>query len=362
MPEGKKILIVSCSTGSGHFRAAEALRLTCERLYPDSQIAHLDMANHLDGIAYIYVVSFYSFFSKLIPLSYKIVYHVTDHWFVQKLFKILAPIMAIGSRKFIKQIDDYRADLIISTHYLPQFILPKKNTAPFAAVVTDYYAHKIWLSPRNKNLFVPTEEVKNDLAKIGINSVASGIPIHPSFFEEKNTRELRTKFNIHNNWPIILLMPISSGNIKPEQAVRHIFSHNFNRPLNIIAISGKNNEKTFNKLSELKPGGQHNFILLKNVENVDELMRIADVIISKAGGLTISEALFLQKPIIIINPIPGQEDYNTAYLEKNQYGMQAHSSDDLVSKIELILSKPDMIHKKSYPDPSKIILEYIFKN
>ena len=89
-------------------------------------------------------------------------------------------------------------------------------------------------------------------------------------------------------------------------------------------------------------------------------MRVADVIVSKAGGLTISEAMYLQKPLIIINPIPGQEDYNTAYMEKNHYCLKANSSDDLAQKIQALLLNPGLIEKKSHPNASEIILKNIF--
>ncbi len=357
MPQVKKLLIVSCSTGSGHFRAAESLRLTCQKLYPDIQVSHIDMADYLDGIAYIYVVSFYNFFSKFVPFSYKFVYHTTDKWFIHPLFKALAPIIRVGSRKFIKAINDFGPDLIISTHFLPPLILPKTISVPIDTIVTDYHAHKIWLPARTRNIFVATEEIQNNLADHNIKSIVSGIPIHPDFFAEKNIDQIKTKFNIKNNEPVILLMPTSKGNIRPEEAVHKIFNKYPNKNINIIAIAGKNNKKNFANLEALKAAGLTNFTVLKNVENIDELMKIADVIVGKAGGLTISEAMYLQKPIIVINPIPGQEDYNTNYLKNNHYGLQATCGDDLTEKLQTILANPALINKKIYPDPSKIILE-----
>ena len=134
-----------------------------------------------------------------------------------------------------------------------------------------------------------------------------------------------------------------------------------------MAISGKNNQQTFADLNELKNNPESplqdrmkNFITIKNTDNIDEWMQIADIIVSKAGGLTISEAMYLQKPIIIVNPIPGQEDYNTAYLEKNRFGLKAHSSEDLAKKIQTILLDPNIITKKPRRNASEIILNKIF--
>src|SRR3989344_8222655 len=211
MPKKEKLLIVSCSTGSGHFRAAESIRLTCQNLYPNIQVVHLDMADYLDEVARIYVVWLYDFFCIRSPATYKFTYYKTDKEFIQKLFELLAPIIRLGSKKFLKQINNFQPDTIISTLFLPQLIFPKNFSTPTSVVITDYHAHRIWLAPKIKNFFVATDEIKNDLEKLNISSVASGIPIHPSFLKEKNTAELKNRLNIDNGWPIILLMPISCG-------------------------------------------------------------------------------------------------------------------------------------------------------
>ncbi|OGH91465.1 MAG: hypothetical protein A2534_00465 [Candidatus Magasanikbacteria bacterium RIFOXYD2_FULL_39_9] len=357
MLNSKKLLIISCSTGSGHLRAAEALRLTCDKLYPNVEVLHIDMADYLDGISRIYLVSFYNLFSNLIPFSYKLLYYLTNSWLAQIVFRAVSPIIRIGSRKLIKKIEEYKPDLIISTHFLPSLILPNKISTPIDTVITDYHAHKIWLTPKNRNFFVATEEIKIELGKFHIQSTVSGIPIHPNFFEQKDISKLRDKFNIKNNNPIILFMPTSRGKVSPALAINKILNHNFGTALNIVAIAGKNKKRNLDDLEQFKTVEHTNFTIFENVENIDELMKISDIIVGKAGGLTVSEALFLQKPIIIINPIPGQEDYNTSNLEKNHFGLSAKSDNDLVKKIQYILSNPTSINKKSYPDPSKIILD-----
>ncbi len=362
MLNGKKLLIISCSTGSGHVRAAEAIRLTCNKLYPNIEVLHIDMALYLDGISRIYLVSFYNFFSNLVPFSYKLLYYLTNSWFAQRVFRMLSPIVRIGSRNLLKKIKEYQPDLIISTHFLPPLLLPNDFSTPIDTVITDYHAHKIWLTPKNRNFFVATEEIKTELEKFHIPSTVSGIPIHPNFFEKKDPSILREKFNIKNNNPIILFMPTTQGKIKPARAINKILNYNFGKTINIVAIAGKNKKKNLNDLKQFRNTKFTNVTVFENVENIDELMQITDIIIGKAGGLTVSEALYLQKPIIIINPIPGQEDYNTNYLEKNHFGLMAKSENDLIQKIQTILTNPNTINKKSYPDPSKIILEKAFSN
>jgi processive 1,2-diacylglycerol beta-glucosyltransferase len=355
----KKLLIVSCSTGSGHFRAAEALRLSCQKLYPEIQVLHIDLADYLSGFARAFSVSSYDLITKHIPKIYKFIYHLTDRPFVQKILGVCRPFFQLGATMFLKKIHDFQPDYIISTQFTPQLILPKKFSIPIDTVITDYHAHKIWLAPNVRNFFVACEEMKNDLEKSNIKPVVSGIPIHPDFLKEKKVDELKKQFNIQNDWPVILFMPVFDGKIKAKEAILNILSSD--KKINVVAISGKNNQGLFDDLKNISAqGGKSSLTVLKNTENIDEWMRIADIIVSKAGGLTISEAMYLQKPIIIINPIPGQEDYNAAYLEKNHYGLKADSTADLAKKIQTILLNPDIIIKKSYPDASEIILQNIF--
>lgn len=355
MPNAKKLLIVSCSTGSGHFRAAEALRLSCQKLYPEIQVLHIDLADYLSGFARAFSVSSYNTFITRIPKIYKFIYHLTDRPFTQKILAALRPFFKFGAKKFFKKIHDFQPDYIISTQFSPQLLFPKNFSIPLDTVITDYHAHQIWLAPSVRNFFVASEETKIELEKIGFKSIASGLPLHSRFFASKDTANLKKELNIDNDWPTILIMPISSGKISAKEAVTTIFSYHKN--INVVAISGKNNRRTFADLESIKEGGQKNFTILKTADNIDEWMRIADVIVGKAGGLTISEAMYLQKPIIIINPIPGQEDYNTAYLEKNHYGLKADSTDDLAKKIQTILLNPGLIQKKFHPIASEIILK-----
>lgn len=358
MPKSKKLLIISCSTGSGHFRAAEALRLSCQKLYPNVQVLHIDLADYLSGFARAFSVTAYNSFAARIPKVYKFIYFFTDRPLTQKFLYFIKPFLRLGAKKFLKKVADYAPDYIISTHFAPQLLLPKNPDIPLDAVITDYHVHRIWLAPNIRNFFVASEETRQELEALNIKSLATGIPVYPDFIAAKDVNALKIKLGLNNNWPTVLIMPISRGKIAPKQAVDAIFSRNKN--VNVVAIAGKNDEEIFNDFTEIKKAGQQNFIILKQAGNIDEWMRVADVIVSKAGGLTITEAMHLRKPLIIVNPIPGQEDYNTAYLEKNHYGLKANSADDLAGKIQLILAHPEIIKTKSHPIASEIILKNIF--
>lgn len=352
----KKLLILSCSTGMGHVRAGEALRLSCQQHYPSVEVVHIDIAKYLNFFVYLYVISGYNFFSKIFPWMYKIIFYTTDNVFTQKFFKLFGPILSLGAKKLFRYIDEYKPDIIVSTHFIPALILPKQFSVPVDMVITDYHAHAVWLSKHTHRFFVATLEMQEFLTKRHITSVASGIPINPEFIAQKNPAELKHQLGLNNNWPTILVMPIFTDRGSIEKIINAL---HLQRPQTNIVVATGRNEKLFKTLDTHKK--EHIIILPKSAQ-VSDWMRVADIIVSKAGGLTISEALYLQKPLIIMNSIPGQEDYNSAYITNQHYGLRAHSVKELLAATENILTNPNLINKKSYPDPSKIILETIFSN
>lgn len=356
MPQAKKLLILSCSTGMGHWRAGEALRLHCANLYPGIQVSHIDIAKYFNIFAYLYIVFGYNFFSKIFPFAYKILYYQTDNAFTKKFFGLVGPALALSSRRLFAYIKEYQPDAIISTHFLPHIIFPRAFSIPHYTVITDYHAHAVWLSTKTSGTFVATEEIKEHLHKNNIESIVSGIPIAPDFFVKKDIAIIKNRLGITNNWPTILIMPLFTRYKKIEDIIAQI--RLLKKEINIFVLPGKNTSllKHIGKLEK------YNVLTPTAHTPIDELMRCADIIISKAGGLTISEVICLQKPLIIADSVPGQEEDNTVYLEKNGYALHATSAIDVTKKIQMILNNPSCIQKKSYPESGKIILDSIFKN
>jgi processive 1,2-diacylglycerol beta-glucosyltransferase len=225
-------------------------------------------------------------------------------------------------------------------------------------VATDYHVHHIWVSGNRTGLFVPAEKSKTELSLIGISSEVGGFPLKKQFFETRDAAALKQRFGIEPNRPVVLVMPVMKGKIKPKEALEAIFKSL--SEVIVVAICGRNNKKMLAQVEEIKNSGQKNFIAINYTDNVPEWMSMADVIVTKAGGSTISEAICMQKPFVIINPISGQEDYNTAWLVEQGYGLRADKADEMAEKITMILSNPEMIKKSPATNASEIILNKIF--
>jgi processive 1,2-diacylglycerol beta-glucosyltransferase len=353
----QKILIISCSGGLGHIRAAEALLENCRELNPEIEVKHIDIANYSGRFFRAFFVDSYNSIVKYCPQLFKYIYHFADNEKRKKIFNILLPILKKSCRKFFNFVNEFNPDRVICTHFAPPALLnTTKHTYPVDVVVTDYYAHQIWLVTGVRNLFVPHESIKKELArKYDGNVVVSGIPIHPRFFKKINDEAVEKKYNLDPHYPTILFVSGGKGTINTFNTIKQTLDSAKN--LNIIAISGKNNPKLFNKLNKLK-SNQNNFKVMRFTDSVDELMKIADVVITKPGGLTVSELLCLKKSMILTNPIPGQEEKNAEFIMKNNFGFKAQNTADVLEKINLILkhstplSSPD-----SSKNPSEIILQ-----
>jgi len=357
MPSPKKILFVYCSTGLGHSRVAETLFLACQKNHPDIEAKCVDIADYSSKLLDLMSVDAYHFGVKKFPKLYKLIYESTDFTLNAKFLGALAPIIRLNSLKLLKFVKEFQPDRIVCTHFLPPAILKVfKLKIPIDVVVTDYYAHKIWLANNAvRYFFVATKEIKENTKKTNI--IVSGMPVHPKFFGYKDPAAIKAKFGLNNDWPTVLLMSGGMGLVNTSYLAKNIcnnLSH-----VNLVAIAGRSNKKLFEKLSNIRPFNDNNYKVIQFTNDIDELMRVSDVIITKPGGITISECLFLQKPIIMVNPIPGQEEHNAEYVVKKHYGFWLKHKKEISALLQKILQGEEVLEKQPLPkvDPSEIILE-----
>jgi processive 1,2-diacylglycerol beta-glucosyltransferase len=358
MVQAKKILLVTCTNGSGHIRAAEAIGQYCQEYYPEKIVDFVNLADYLNLPARLSIVSSYNTVISHAPWLFGALYRLTDNWFTLQFFHIFGFLFRMGAKKFIKKITEFQPDCIITTHFLPQLLLTKKYRIPIYIVATDYHVHHIWASGNRTGLFVPAEKSKSELAQKGISSDVSGFPLKKQFFETRDPVALKQQFGIEPNRPVVLVMPVMKGKIQTKEALEAIFKAL--PEAIVVAICGRANKKMLAQVEKIKNSGQKNFIAINYTDDVPEWMSVADVIVSKAGGSTISEAICMHKPLVIINPISGQEDYNAVWLEEQGYGLSANKADVMAEKIKLILNNPAMIKKSPAINASEIILNKIF--
>lgn len=364
----KRILIVSVSAGAGHVRAADALKKTADLYFPDIEATHIDMMDYVSAPMRMAVTDSYDLIMKKAPELWQFLYDKTNTSKVSRTLSELTKfINQINAAKFYTYVAEHRPDAIICTNFLPASALmgaPKKYriTAPLSIVMTDYDKHALLLTPGLQHYFVSTEKMKWKMMQNGIEEkriVVSGIPIDPVFYEKKSAEALKKKYDIHPHKKIILVLSGGQGMTKSDKIVEGLFDSA--KDTVIIAIAGKN-KKLEKSLRKLTPPQTIDLCIIGWTDTMDEYMRIADVIITKPGGMTTTECIALGKPIIAIEPIAGQEEANALYILENNLGRVALSGEDVGFYVDECLKGGVAVKRKEDAQAGRVILDKITRS
>ena len=348
----KKLLIISVSAGAGHVRIAQAVEQTARLSYPDLDVEHIDMMDFVVAPVRAAIVETYDQLVRRMPSLWGYLYDVSDSADrLDKIEAIIRMINQVNARKLYDVVQDYAPDHIICTHSFPAQALAQSNALqdiPLSVIVTDYGLHSYWLLGKPDTFFVGAPRVKHALMHEGVdeeNIHVTGLPVLPIFFEEKDTLALRKQYRLPVDKKIILVLSGGQGFMKGDMVVQKILGCHLEESPHIIAIAGKNEElyASLQQLADAHPTVH----AVGWTDAMDEYMRMADVIIGKPGGSTVSEVMALGKPFIAVHPIPGQEEQNALFLEQNQKGHVAQSDIDLYESIQAAL------HKEGSDDPMK---------
>lgn len=317
----KKILLVSVSAGNGHTRAAAALKKAADLFYPQIATKHVDFLDFVGPATKKFFFESYDLMIKNLPALYRILFDISDNKTGAKILeKITTLNKNLNTEKFQKYIKDYSPNAIIFTHFTPAEIFNSLNqTIPSATVITDYEKHRLWFTGKQQKYFVAQDGIKDQLISLGVekkNITVSGIPIDPDFYQPLTDTEktrIRQELKIAKNKKIIAIMAAGQGKIDPIKLSKKIIQEN---NTTILALNG-NDQKLANDYKKIN---NENIKIIGWTDKISTYLQLADLVITKPGGLTISECVALNKPMLFINPIPGQEEKNLKYIASTGLG------------------------------------------
>ncbi len=248
---------------------------------------------------------------------------------------------------FLKQvqqiIDDAKPDLVICTHALPSYLLnrmKKRNlwSGRIVNIYTDYFINDLWGMDGVDYHFIPCMEVKNKLLGKGVDptqAIVTGIPIHPVFTKKRDSKEVKAKYNVL----------ISGGNMGTGSIERLIRQLHPSGVVTYDVLCGKN-ERLFQTIKQMNHPSIKALGYIRTKEEMNHLYNLADAIITKPGGVTITECLWKKIPIFVYDALPGQEEINLNYLKSK--GLIHHLDNwDTATDLEFILIeqlKNDSLH------------------
>lgn len=224
---------------------------------------------------------------------------------------------------------------------LAQLRSMKALAIPVVTVVTDYAIHSQWIHPGVDLYIVGCQDVCDGLISRGIemNRIkVTGIPVSPRFELPLEKHSLYQKFDLKTERLTLLVMGGAYGVLGGAKLISKIIAES-QAPIQAVIVCGQD-EKLYKSLDPIIAEARNPIRRLGYVRNVEELMTVADMIITKAGGLTVSEALTKRLPIVIYKPIPGQEEANAVFVQKIGAGLVANNSDELEKILTRLISQP----------------------
>jgi processive 1,2-diacylglycerol beta-glucosyltransferase len=340
-----RVLILSASAGAGHIRAAEALEKAIVRMGAARQVKHVDTLDFTNRVfRRLYSRAYVDLVNNAPDVLGWLYDYLDQPW---KNERRRLALDRLNTRPFVKFLHEYQPEMMICTHFLPAEIISwlkakKRLKSRQAIVVTDFDIHAMWLCHHYEQYFVPLDETRVHMENLGIppeKITVSGIPIDPVFADAKDKFEMRKKHELNRDLTTIL---VSAGGFGVG-AIEHVITSLFklNRPAQVVAIAGRNEDLRL-RLARLSLGVQvkNSRVKLKVIgftTEMDEYMSASDLILGKPGGLTTSEALAKGLVMVIVNPIPGQEERNSDHLLEEGAAIRCNNLPALAHKIDQLL-------------------------
>ena len=365
----KKVLIMSASTGGGHNRAARAIKEELESRTIDGMSIECEIVDSLKLVNNTIdkVISRgYEKSAIYTPKAFGSVYRFSETSIISKNEFKSNPLTSLMARKFKYLLNDSKPDLIIGTHPFPMIALStlKKNNTirslskienlhksnnvnipPMISVLTDYTTHSTWIQNEIDYYIVGHEYVKELLSYEGVKNEkikAFGIPVEKSFLEHRNRDIVLKEFGLSPDKLTILLMggSFGAGNIK--ETLEELLT--IDRDFQIIVITGRN-EHLKDKLSKTLNSTVHNknVCLLGYTNKMNDILASIDVLISKPGGLTTTEALLNDVPMIVPYFIPGQEEENLDFLTNCGAALRTTKKYSLPVLLKVLIDDPSRL-------------------
>lgn len=351
----KKVLIFYASYGGGHLSAANSIKQCIDENFPDFETNLVDCMLYVNKPINKITTSAYKQMAKKFPWAWGEVYSHSQKGPIAHISSTANNLMA---KKLLKLIKAYQPDIVISTHpFGSQMVSYLKRKAlidcKLATIMTDFAPHEQWLVGKEQvdYFFVSHEKMRQELinnSNIPENKIfATGIPLSNRFLKHYNKIEIMNSLELNPEKKVILFFGGGEFGLGREKTIKilkafinHVTEHQ------IVAISGKNEKmkKEFENLVQ-EEHAEDIVKVLGFTNQVPELMSISDLVVTKPGGLTTTESLASGLPMVIINPIPGQEEENAEFLENAGVAIWLRKHDDFDEVINNLLSDTKKLHK-----------------
>lgn len=335
----RKIFVLYARFGEGHWQAASALRHSFAR-HGNTEVRLIDLLAESHPVInevsrYVYNKSY-----NVLPQVYGWVYEATKGMKSDSLFA--SWLHSFGAVTLQKLVEQEQPDAIV--HTFPILVLPfvtqrMGRKIPMFNVVTDFDLHLRWVHPDVDKYYVATEDISRQLCELGVQShrvAATGIPIRPTFLSGTTGTAAAYRYDLTPHKPIVLVM--AAANAAWTDTAELCLKLALRCVAQVVIVCGRNRTLK-NSLADFFKSNTE-VTVLGYVDHIDELMAISSCIVTKPGGLTLSEAIAAGLPIFLYRPVPGQERNNARYLESKGAAVICQTVEQLLLSITELLTKP----------------------
>ena len=348
----KKILIPYASYGTGHKSTALYIKDYFEK-NGDYECMTIDLLTYSVPVIGNLSKKTSEFLMTKLPSLWSIIYYAFDNKLSAYINKNIF-LKLFNDKKLQKDILDFEPDISIATHFLGTDLMSKYNNkgltnAKLVSVVTDYKAHDFWLNNVKKTdaIIVGSFLERIHLLKKGYQNkqiFTTGIPISPEIKEKLDREKLKKKYKVDNDKKTILFF-VGGGNGATYNLIylKELLKSKYD--CNILFVSGKN--KTALKKSKYyaKKYGNNNIRIFGFVTNINELYEVSDFVITKPGGIQVTECLLFERPMLLIKGNGGQEIDNRRFLIKSKYALSAYNKYSFNKKLDKLMTNEKLFNE-----------------
>ncbi|MNO28571.1 Processive diacylglycerol beta-glucosyltransferase [compost metagenome] len=344
----QRVLLLSEGFGAGHTQAAYALSSSLRKIAPNVQTKVLELGSFLNPRVAPIIITAYKKTVSSQPRLIRMMYRSNYKKSLNRLTTLA--LHRIFYTRTIQIIRQLHPDVIVCTHPIPSAVISRLKRlgmldVPLCTVITDYDVHGAWVSREVNCFLVSTDQVQRKLLDRGVDKnkiLITGIPVHPNFWERHHKEDIRLQFGL-KDMPTVLVMGGGWGFMKDE-AVNSLLAL-YREQIQIIFCFGSN-EKSLEKMKKDPRFIHPNIHLLGFTKEIDKLMEVSDLLITKPGGMTCSEGLAKGIPMLFHKPLPGQEEENSHYFTQQGWGTPINSLDDITNWVKRLTEQYDDVVRK----------------
>jgi processive 1,2-diacylglycerol beta-glucosyltransferase len=347
---GKRVLILSASVGSGHVKAAVALERAMRARSDVEEVLCDDSLDHTNLLHRQFYSTLYSKLSTIMPEFLGWWYERSDDpWVADKSRLAIDLPQALPLINLVK---DFRPDIILCTHFMPAGVISwlignGKLDAQLGVVVTDFHFHAFWITRAFNWYFVAQEEDKIHMEALGLPGdriEVSGIPVDPEFAKQVDAGAVLLRHGLTPGRPTLLIAGGALGMSPASAVVRQVLQ--LDRDFQAIIVCGRN-EEMLAEISALVKGRPDDFRVFGYTTEISDFMAAATILLSKPGGMTTAEALARGLPMVILDPIGGQEERNADVLLECGAALKCTELTLITHKLRLLLDDPEKLQRMS---------------